>query len=108
MVNTGVLTVTRKNFTQVVSSGVTLLDFWAAWCGPCRALSPVIDQLAEQYAGRVTVGKVNVDNENELASQFGLMSVPTLLFFQDGKLMETSVGVKNFEELSSIVNSLLQ
>ncbi|BCI60686.1 thioredoxin [[Clostridium] leptum] len=107
MVNANVLTVTNKNFDQIISSGVVVVDFWANWCGPCRMLSPIIDQLAEQFAGRITVGKVDVDRESELASRFRIMSVPSLLFFQDGKLVETSVGVKNLEELSSIVSPLL-
>ena len=107
MVNANVLTVTNKNFDQIISSGVVVVDFWANWCGPCRKLSPIIDQLAEQFAGRITVGKVDVDRESELASRFRIMSVPSLLFFQDGKLVETSVGVKNLEELSSIVSPLL-
>ncbi|GAA6396519.1 thioredoxin [Solibaculum mannosilyticum] len=107
MVNANVLTVTNKNFDQIISSGVVVVDFWANWCGPCRMLSPIVDQLAEQFAGRITVGKVDVDRESELASRFRIMSVPSLLFFQDGKLVETSVGVKNLEELSSIVSPLL-
>lgn len=107
MVNANVLTVTNKNFDQIISSGVAVVDFWANWCGPCRMLSPIVDQLAEQFAGRITVGKVDVDRESELASRFRIMSVPSLLFFQDGKLVETSVGVKNLEELSSIVSPLL-
>ena len=107
MVNANVLTVTNKNFDQIISSGVVVVDFWANWCGPCRMLSPIIDQLAEQFAGRITVGKVDVDRESELASRFRIMSVPSLLFFQDGKLVETSVGVKNLEELSCIVSPLL-
>ena len=107
MVNANVLTVTNKNFDQIISCGVVVVDFWANWCGPCRMRSPIIDQLAEQFAGRITVGKVDVDRESELASRFRIMSVPSLLFFQDGKLVETSVGVKNLEELSSIVSPLL-
>lgn len=102
-----VLTVTNRNFHQIVSSGVSVVDFSASWCGPCQMLNPIVDQLAQQFSGRLTVGKVNVESENELVSHFGVMSVPTLLFFKDGRLVETAVGVKNLEELSSVVSPLL-
>ncbi len=103
----GVLTVTNRNFDQIVSSGVSMVDFSASWCGPCQMLSPIVDQLAQQFSGRLTVGMVDVDNENELVSHFGVMSIPTLLFFKNGRLVETAVGVKNLEELSSVVSPLL-
>ena len=90
-----ILNVTKENFqTEVVQSDKpVLLDFWAAWCGPCRMLSPVVDQIAEETTG-VKVGKVNVDEEPELARQFGVMSIPTLVVMKDGKPVDTKVGVQ--------------
>ncbi len=88
-----VLTITKDNFqTEVLDSkGTVLLDFWASWCGPCRMLSPIVDEVAEERTD-VKVGKVNVDEQPELAGQFGVMSIPTLLVFKDGKLTNQTVG----------------
>lgn len=89
-----VITLTKENFeTEVLGSGKpVLVDFWASWCGPCRMLSPVVDQIAEEN-GAIKVGKVNVDEQQELAAQFGVMSIPTLVVFKGGKAVKTSVGV---------------
>lgn len=90
-----VVTITKENFrTEVLESDKpVLVDFWAAWCGPCRMLSPVVDEIAEE-TGTVKVGKVNVDEQPALAEQFGVASIPTLILFKDGKAVETSVGVR--------------
>ena len=90
------LNITKSNFQEEVlnSDKKVLIDFWASWCGPCRMVGPVIEQLAEEYAGRANVGKVNVDEEPQLASQFGIMSIPTLLVFKDGKLAKQMVGAR--------------
>lgn len=87
--------ITKENFnTEVLNSQKpVLLDFWASWCGPCRMLSPTVDQVAEERAD-VMVGKVNVDEQPELAQAFGVMSIPTLVVLKGGKVVETSVGVK--------------
>ena len=74
-------------------SKLMMVDFWASWCGPCRMLGPVIEDLANQYEGKAVVGKVNVDDEQELAIRYGVMSIPTVIFFKDGKEIDRKVGV---------------
>lgn len=100
-----VKTITKDNFQEVVNNATVpvLIDFWASWCGPCRMLSPVVDEIAEEMADSVIVGKVNVDEESELAAKFKVMSIPTLLVFKGGKLTATSVGVKPKQEILAML-----
>ena len=84
----------KDGFDKAVSSGgLVMADFWAAWCGPCRMLAPVVEQLAQDYQGRALVGKVNTDDEQELAIRYGIMNIPTVIFFKDGKEIDRKVGV---------------
>jgi len=101
-----VLTITKENFEAEVlkSDKPVLIDFWAEWCGPCKMLSPIVDQIAGEVAQKVKVGKVNVDEQPELASQFKVMSIPTLVLIKDGKAVTTSVGVKPKEEILAMLN----
>ena len=86
----------ERNFNQEVlnSKEPVLVDFYAEWCGPCRMMGPVVEQLADRYEGRAKVGKVNVDEQPDLAAQFGVMSIPTLLVFQNGRLVNQAVGAR--------------
>ena len=96
---------TKDNFKDEVlaSDRPVLIDFWAPWCGPCRMLSPVVDEIAGELAGKVKIGKVNVDEEQELASQFRVMSIPTLAVLKDGKLTATAVGVRPKKEILKLL-----
>ena len=90
-----IVTITQDNFEAEVTQSKlpVLVDFWASWCGPCRMLSPVVDELAEQYDGKVKFGKVNVDEQPRLAMNYSVQSIPTLLLFRDGKAVNKSIGV---------------
>lgn len=85
--------ITDSNFQSDVleSSQVTMVDFWAEWCGPCRMIAPIVDELAKEYEGRAQIGKVNVDH-NQLGMQFGIRSIPTILFIKDGEVVDRHVG----------------
>lgn len=101
-----ILTITKDNFVPEVmqSDKPVLIDFWASWCGPCKMVSPVVDQIAEETEGKIIVGKVNIDEEPELASNFNVMSIPTLLVIKDGKVINTSVGAKPKQEILKMLN----
>lgn len=93
--------ITKHNFDQEVlnSSEPVLLDFWASWCGPCRMVAPAVEEISVEMAGTAKVGKINIDEESELASQFRVMSIPTLMVIKNGKISATAIGVKPKKEI---------
>ena len=99
------LKITRENFeNEVMKSNIpVLIDFWAPWCGPCRMMGPIIEQLAEEYEGKAKVGKVNVDEEGELSQAFGVMSIPTIVLIKDGKVVKQAVGARPKTEVEAML-----
>ena len=96
---------TDQNFEQEVlrADMPVLVDFWASWCGPCRMLSPVIAEIAEEYAGKVKVGKVNVDEQPNLANRYGIASIPTVMLFKNGEVVSTSLGYRPKNDLETML-----
>ncbi len=92
--NANVVTVTDDNFATDIqgAEGLAMVDFWAVWCGPCRMVAPIVEQLAEEYSGKVVVGKLDVDHNPRTASQYNVRSIPTILFFRGGQVVDTIVG----------------
>ena len=103
------LKITKNNFNEeVVNSDIpVLLDFWAPWCGPCRMLAPVIEELADEYDGKAKIGKVNVDEEPELASHFDVASIPTVVIIKDKKIIDKSIGFVPKGKLEVMLKSVL-
>ena len=98
---------TEKSFDEVLvaTEGLVMVDFWAEWCGPCQAIAPVLEELAEASEGRVTLMKVNVDENHGLAARYGIQSIPTILFFEEGTVVDRVIGAAPKAVLQSIVNA---
>jgi thioredoxin 1 len=103
MASSLIVTLTQDNFSQNVleSQSPVLVDFWAEWCGPCKMIAPLLDELADEYNGKVKIGKVNVDEQQSLAAQFGVRAIPTLLLFNKGQIAEQMVGAKGKRDLKA-------
>lgn len=97
----------KDNFNDTIANGVTLVDFWAEWCGPCRMQLPILEEVFEEIGEKATVGKINVDHELELAQRFGVQSIPTLILFKDGEIVDKMVGVQAKETLVDKINNAL-
>jgi len=98
-----IITLTQETFAKEVteSPGPILVDFWVEWCGPCKMLAPILDELAAEYEGRVRFGKVNIDEHGPLAAQFNIQSIPTLLLFDEGQVAEQLVGLRSKKDLKT-------
>ncbi len=104
------ISLTTAEFSEKIENakGVALVDFWAAWCGPCRMLAPTIDEVASDFAGRADIYKVNVDEEGELAAKFGIMSIPTLIIFKDGEVFDKTLGVVPKDSIAEKLENALK
>ena len=101
------LSLNKDNFEKSIANGAALVDFWAEWCGPCKMQLPIIEEFSGEMEGKATIGKVNVDEELELAQSFGIQSIPTLILFKDGKPVKKLVGLHSKEALYEEVNQVL-
>ena len=99
--------INKDNFEDTIENGVTIVDFWAEWCGPCQMMLPILDQFSDLMKGKMTVAKVNVDESPEIAWKFRVMSIPTLIIFKDGKPVETLVGVQQKSRLEEVCSKYL-
>jgi len=109
MAGENLITFTAQNWESDVlnSEKAVLVDFWAAWCGPCRMIGPIVEELADDYSGRIVVGKLNVDEQSEVAGKYGVMSIPTLMLFKNGQIVEKVVGFRSKQDLVNIIDAHL-
>ena len=96
-----------ENFEEGIAHGVVLVDFYADWCGPCRMIAPIVEELAQEMAGKVTVAKVDTDNATNVATKYEVTSIPTLILFKDGQVAKKVVGLKDLDGLRKMVNEVL-
>lgn len=101
------LEINSSNFEEVIKSDkLVIIDFWATWCGPCRALAPIMEELSEEYKDQVVIGKCDTDENNEIAMQFGVRNIPMLVFMKNGEVVETLVGLQRKNDLVKLIDSL--
>lgn len=101
------IVLTKDTFQNQIQSGITLVDFWAPWCGPCKVQLPIVEELADEVKGHAVLAKVNVDEEGELVMQLGITGIPTLILFKDGNIVEKLVGLKSKQELKTKIEASL-
>jgi thioredoxin 1 len=102
------LEITDATFEELIKSDKpVVIDFWAEWCGPCRMVGPIVEELAKEYEGQVVVGKVDVDSNDEITSKFGIRNIPTILFFKNGEVVDKQVGATQKSALADKINKLL-
>jgi len=103
MASPNIVVLTQENFTKEVleSLAPVLVDFWAEWCGPCKMIAPILDELADEYGGRVRIGKVNIDEQQGLAAEYGVRAIPTLLLFDKGQVADQIVGLRSKRDLKA-------
>ena len=109
MASANMLTLTKANFSdEVIKSPVpVLVDFWAEWCGPCKMIAPILDEIATEYDGKIKIGKVNIDDQQDLASQHGIRAIPTLLVFKNGEVADQIVGLRSKRDLKANLDRLV-
>lgn len=103
-----IVTLTSDNFSQTISKGVVLVDFWATWCRPCQIQGPIVAELAGKYKNKLIVGKIDIDQNRDLAGTYDIQSIPTLMIFVNGKPVETLVGLRSKEALEELINKYTQ
>ena len=96
-----------SNFAEVTSQGVVMVDFWAVWCGPCRALAPHVEAIAEEYEGRVVVGKLDIEASEKVVMELGIRAIPTIIFFKNGEIVDRTTGLVNKKVLAEKLDALL-
>lgn len=102
------LTITDANFEELLTSGQPLVvDFWAQWCGPCKAISPIIEELAKEYEGKANIGKVDVDENDDITARYGIRNIPTILFFKNGELVDKQVGAATKAAIAAKIDALM-
>ena len=102
------LQITDANYKELLASNkLVVIDFWAEWCGPCRSIAPAVEELATEFEDEAIIGKYNVDNDNELSEEYGIRSIPTLLFFKEGKLVDKQVGASSKADLKAKIEANL-